>query len=488
MCIRDSLVTVLIYFMIGLGDFFRLMDGEPLVIPTLAYVMLLAMLLCWGFSGLAFYFDRYRIPVLIPLVALLFITSRLSSADYLYPVIEPEQASGNTTANAAASGDAIIVVAANGGGIQAAAWTARVLTGLEEECQATTGCGDRFGESIRLISSVSGGSIGTMYFANEYTENGLPPKQELEKVVERAEGSSLDHVAWGLLFPDLVRTFIPISFGWDRGLALEQSWLRYDQSWSNREGVHEGLSEWQEDARAGHRPAVIFNTTVAETGERLPLATTELPPGSPGRIRLDRLFESIPLRPDIAVVTAARLSAAFPYISPAARADVDQEQQAHLVDGGYYDNYGISSLVEWLDWKLESDPDIDRVLILEIRGAPTGSGYAQSSPADESSPDRRSARGWFYQLFAPAATVLNVRDTGQRTHNEVELDLLVEKWAEKDAHRVEIQRIAFEFDGADPPLSWHLTEKDKHAIEENWDDESKRWGPVRDFLTQEGSG
>jgi hypothetical protein len=491
-------LTFSAYLLIGLADFRRLKNGEPPLVPTLSHILLLAMLLCWLLSAFAFFLDRYRIPVLIPVLLWLGLTAVLPWSDYFYPVIEPGQTTQSalldtTTDGESPAGDSIIVVAANGGGIQAAAWTARVLTGLEQECRNTPSCGDRFGKRIRLISSVSGGSVGTMYFVNEYAGGDLPPDDDLDQIVDRAERSSLDEIAWGVLYPDLLRTVVPIPLTWDRGRALEEAWLRSDATWPRSKGIREGLSVWRQDARAGYRPAVVFNTTVAETGERLPLATTDLPEGSLGRVSYDRLFKDAEEKPDIAVVTAARLSASFPYVSPAARADVEG-QAAHIVDGGYYDNYGISSLVEWLDAQLEKrDNKIQRVLVIEIRGAPTGIG----STSDENCPttsaaglDRRSDRGWFYQAFVPALTVLNVRDAGQRTHNEVELCLLIDKWNEKE-DKVEIARAVFEFDGADTPLSWHLTEKDKRLIQENWEaelekDRNKRegWDKVKDFLQQ----
>jgi len=263
-----------------------------------------------------------------------------------------------------------------------------------------------------------------MYFVNEYEEGRLPPDDELDEIVGRAERSSLDEIAWGLLYPDLLRTIIPMPIPWDRGRALEEAWPRSDASWARSEGIREGLSAWGQDARAGYRPAVIFNTTVAETGERLPLATTELPEGSAGRIKYDQLFNNTGSELDIAVVTATRLSTSFPYVSPAARADIEG-QAAHIVDGGYYDNNGISSLVEWLDAQLErEDNTIERVLILGIRGARSRIGPPDSegcSMTHAGGRDRRSNRGWFYQAFAPASTVLNVRTAGQRTHNEAEL-------------------------------------------------------------------
>lgn len=496
------ILTLAVYLLIGAADLaIRIEHGRPPLIPALSYVMLLAMLLCWIFSGLAFFFDRYRIPVLIPLVAWLAFTSYFPGvkSDYYYPVMEPAQASGGTTAKKVTNDRSIIVVAANGGGIQAAAWTARVLTGLEEECE-DAGCDPDFAESIRLISSASGGSAGTMYFVNEYTKKGPPPDDELESIVDRSEASSLDQIAWGLVYPDLKRTFFPNPFSrprWDRGRALEEAWLRKgNHSWENKEGIQQGLSDWRQDTQDGWRPAVIFNTTDAESGERVPLATTDLPEGSPGRISYDGLFEKGEQKHDISVATAARLSAAFAYVSPAARADI-KGSAPHLVDGGYYDNYGISSLVEWLDWRLESDRDIKNVLILEIRGAPSRPSYTyegkQECPTRPTAeaPDRKSTTGWFYQAVAPASAVFSVRNTGQRTHNDVELELLKDKWKDD----VTITQALFEYDSGDTPLSWHLTKDDKKEIDKNWDAELEKyynacagWNRVHAFLTtQEGA-
>jgi hypothetical protein len=497
-------LTLSAYLLIGWADFRRLKNGEPPLVPTISHVIILAILLCWLLSSFAFFFDRYRIPVLAPVLLWLGLTAALPWSDHFYPVKEREQITQGALSNTATkveppTDDSIIVVAANGGGIQAAAWTARVLTGLEQECRQTPSCGERFGKSIRLISAVSGSSVGTMYFVNEYEEGRLPPDDELDEIVRRAQRSSLDEVAWGLLYPDLLRTIVPIPIPWDRGRALEEAWLRSDASWERSEGIREGLSAWEQDARAGYRPAVIFNTTVAETGERLPLATTELPEGSAGRIKYDELFNNTERELDIAVVTATRLSASFPYVSPAARADIEG-QAAHIVDGGYYDNYGISSLVEWLDAQLErEDSTIERVLIIEVRGArsriapPDDQGCSKTRPGGR---DRRSNRGWFYQAFAPASTVLNVRTSGQRTHNEAELCLLIDKWRERrqKTEEVEITRAVFEFDSADTPTSWHLTSKDKNAIQNNWEAEivkerNKRhgWERVKDFLTAQAS-
>jgi glycerophosphoryl diester phosphodiesterase len=507
-------LTFVIYVWIGIEDFFDVKNGTSTTIPTLCYVLLLFTLLCWGLSALAFLLDRYRIPVLVPLVTLLWITSFTPGlkSDFYYPVTEPEKPVPMVPMSEQPKGKLpqkkIIVVAATGGGIQSATWTARVLTGLEEKCRKEK-CEQSFDKSIRLISAVSGGSVGTMHFVNEYEGGHLPAKemdpQALEKIVASAERSSLDYVLWGLLYPDLARLFNPLPFKlpWDRGWALEQAWSR-----DTGAGINDLLSEWRNDGRnstrADDRPAVIFNTTVTETGQRLPLTTTEplkhIAPPEPVLKHEDVIEKGEP-RTDISVLTAARLSAAFPYASPAARAEVDGTA-AHLVDGGYYDNYGISTLVEWLDAELESNPDIGEVLVVEIRGAggtcaneelQTREEQANSTEGTKARDGRiERKRGWFYQTFAPLWTVLHVRGPAQRGTNEVALDLLIQKWGEKDEedeHHVEITRAVFSFDGKDAPTSWHLTEKQKVAIQDNWNAEVNKecnndqgWDKVADFL------
>jgi glycerophosphoryl diester phosphodiesterase len=515
-------LTFVIYVWLGIEDLSNVKNGTSTTIPTLCYVLLLFTLLCWGLSALAFLLDRYRIPVLVPLVTLLWITSFTPGlkSDFYYPVTKPETpvpiVPKSEQPKEKLPQKKIIVVAATGGGIQSATWTARVLTGLEEKCRKEK-CEQSFDKSIRLISAVSGGSVGTMHFVNEYKGGHLPAKETdpraLEKIVARAERSSLDYVLWGLLYPDLARLFIPLPYKleWDRGRALQKAWKR-----DTGVGINDLLSEWRNDgrnnSRADDRPAVIFNTTVTETGQRLPLTTTEplkhIAPPEPV-VKHEDVIEKGETRTDVSVLTAARLSAAFPYVSPAARAEVDGTA-AHLVDGGYYDNYGISTLIEWLDAELESNPEIGEVLVVEIRGAGGSCATEEQKSREERANSTEGTkardgrierkRGWFYQTFAPLWTVLHVRGPAQRATNEVALDLLIQKWGEKSGedeedeggHHVEITRAVFSFDGKDAPTSWHLTEKQKVAIRDNWDAEinnecnnDQGWDEVANFLGAE---
>jgi hypothetical protein len=189
---------------------------------------------------------------------------------------------------------------------------------------------------------------------------------------------------------------------------------------------------------------------------------------------------------DIRVATAARLSATYPYVSPAARPPrtpplFSPEQQKeyadlHVVDGGYFDNSGLCALTEWLNealtereavWKKAGRPAIqnERILLLEIRGFP-----------EQTAPHYKSSRGWFYQLYAPLSTMLGVWTAGQQATNITELDLLQKYWGQKGIH---IVPIVFQPDisvckkrKGIIPLSWHLRDQDKQLIEEAWQYES----------------
>ena len=471
---RDHAVAImafgaafLIYVVAGILKWQHLLPG----VPSLTYLLLFLVLVCWTLSSLGFFLDYYRIPVALVIGIWLTATSLLSNTDHFFHVWKdkdsgfPEAPRPHEVLSATQS-DSVIAVAANGGGIQSAAWTAKVLAGLESlarsEFPENPGI---FSQSVRIISSVSGGSVGSMYFVNAFNEQarGIPfGPAALNEITTNAKASSLDKLTWGLFYPDFLKTIIPFPgmHTRDRGHALEVAFSMQDHS------LTQPLASWRQGVREGWRPATTFNATISDTGERLLLSTADLDPRSgDARKNFSELFPKEPDRKDLqlSIASAARLSASFPYVSPAARADLGGpgEGQWHVVDGGYYDNYGMSTLVEWLGEGL-SEPrhGIERVLIVQIRGLP---------PDDAGKPGTQ--RGWFYQLIAPVSTMLNVRSCGQLSHNNVEFDLLTEYWANRG---VGIESVVFQFPsrqelGEDPPLSWHLTPKQQDAIDKAWE-------------------
>jgi len=144
---------------------------------------------------------------------------------------------------------------------------------------------------------------------------------------------------------------------------------------------------------------------------------------------------------NIRVATAARLSATYPYVSPATRPYYDgaspvfpnrpaDYDHLHAVDGGYFDNSGLCAVTEWLNKVLEEkvaahgQPSArEQILVLEIRGFPEGL-VTQF----------KTNRGWFYQLYAPLSTLLGVWTSGQAATNVIEFDLLQKYWAARELY------------------------------------------------------
>lgn len=452
----------------------------PPQLPTLCLVLAMLMLGCFTLSGLTFFFDRFRVPLLSLIALYAALSSFFPQTDHFFLSKPLERNSSDHSMLAGTCPESneapVVLVAASGGGIQSAAWTAIVLSGLAQDLQGTR---EHFDYSVKVISSVSGGSVGAMYFADSYNPDGkLPPVTgDLQnyQAVRNAEASSLDAVAWGLAYPDLGWSVAPFLKGIglhpltlmnglnltnDRGTALENAWRASP-------GLKEAtLSNWARDAEQCTRPAIIFNSTIVETGERFLITTANLRtnlekqmPSSQGRQFFSELYKNR----DLDIVTAARLSATFPYVTPAARIwERDAFAKSyHVADGGYYDNYGIVSLLDWLDYRTKLGPPFPRkVIIVQIRGFPT-----------HSSPLPSQNRGSAFELFQPMETLLHVRDTAQFSHNQVDMD-----FAQREkAYPFPVITVDFEFDEKDasgdpiePPLSWHLTFMDKYFLGHFW--------------------
>jgi hypothetical protein len=447
------LVTLAVYTVVGIYGYLKL--GRKRTVPALCSALMLVTLLTWMLAGVSFFFDLWRIPILLIIVAVGTLTAQSVRSDHFYKLRprSPDPAPSAAETIKAAKSARVIVAAANGGGIQAGAWAAQVLYGLEQDC------GEAFRSSLRMISSVSGGSVGNAMYVHS-----LASREEAQRPDKAAAESSIDEVAWGLGWPDFLRALLPWLFGFlvkiGRGRALERAWRMNSASdASSRSNLDESLSSWNRRVAAGGIPAVVMNATISETGERLLLATTEIRGGSTegkARVNARDLHRINGTEWDVSVATAARLSASFPYVTPAARSD-GPGPQPHVVDGGYYDNYGMATMVEWLDEALTGASGVKEVLVIQIHGAPVG--------VDATEQRHEQTRGWFYQAIAPLTTLAAVRAAGQLAHNEIELDLLRQKWADKD---VTIDSVTFEFSNPNAPLSWHLTPQEIDAISAEW--------------------
>ena len=534
--------------------------------PIFATVLILVSAILYALGGIAFFFDRYRVPVLT-LIVVAMIAPRILHLDRTIrrvqmpdPQSQPDKAGlrlgqeEHYLSTTTFTGDAksleiktpaeiladklagtddqpLIVVTATGGGLHASAWTAAILARVEQKL------GPEFHHHLLLMSTVSGGSVGLLSYLRELkagTLDGNNRAMALRRMQSVAQCSSLEAAGWGLVYYDLPKAFVPVipyfispSPGDN---DLHTSPLLKDRTWALRRAFERNLDNsyckglWLQDgnddfafpnaadAASGLTlrsmspsttnnqwiPAFTMNTTTVERGERFLLANYKVPenqlneePEYRARSFLATFEHPAPdgaiasSQPDLPLATAAQMSATFPYVSSAARVPMDVDfriDSVHFVDGGYFDNDGTVSAMEFLRYALnpsteekKGHPNLEiidglgkqkrplRVLLIEIRNsgdiAPTG----PETHGDESG----ATDPWnaLSQLGAPLLAFWQAGHESVTGRNRTALGLVEQALEQK----LEVHRVVFADNnslsvaGTDP-LNWSLTPKQRAEV------------------------
>jgi len=559
--------------------------------PILASLLIVATTLCWTFSGISFFLDLYRVPVLTSFLVVMllprlvplergheehylsaFTGAQIQQGQPQPPIPEPRDILDKALAANPDNTGPLIIVTATGGGLHASAWTAEVLYRLEDEFDrqypAARGA---FHQHLLLASTVSGGSLGLFTYLTALRETDPGAPTDFQAMRTAAQCSSLEAAGWGLIYWDLFKAFVPvIPYFWlpSSGLDdLDSSPLGKDRSWSlrkafarnaNNDFCHEtwrrdsgatpeSLQQWLDwnmkarlksnqrnelDNQALERrltlrnlhpswgdrfiPAFSMNATAYEDGHRFLLANYRIPdpqkppnknwPDTWPNYKARSFLSTYPaamlpsgkkLLADLPLATAAQMSATFPYISSAARVPwaLDPSVKAHhFVDGGYYDNDGTASVVEFLRYALANCQDpkerIDqdtceeqeigvppgpppahpvRILLIEIRNS--GDDYGSDGESDPYHVYQGKAlANLFTQLTAPLLGFWQAGHESVTARNRVALALLEHAFA----GRLELHRVVFDDRrstnevGTDP-LSWSLTPKQRREVRDSAD-------------------
>lgn len=442
------------------------LTGDPERFPTLSFVLLLLMWVLSLASALAFFLDRYHVPVVILVlcVSLIFnlglrpLLLRRGGNDHYFVARKvqcPCKGANVPTPSEILQykmrhdpDGPLIIVTATGGGIHAAAWTAELLGQLELKFDDDHKQHPHwFRDHLLLVSTVSGGSVGLLSYLQELSLNDplLNWDQSIRHMRASAYCSSLEAAGWGLAYPDFLHGLTgltPISTGdEDQGPGLFR-----DRTWALAKAFNRNLANTYcatlasqldssavdvprypelsllstlphlEEASDGQTtdggaaptpdtsqyPAFSMNTTVIETGGRFLLANYRIPqPPNDGITTAERFLpaesfldvfgphESLERGQrafaDLPLYSAAQLSATFPYVSSVTRIPLEFTYHArHFGDGGYYDNDGVGSALEFLCYALKNTPcspksdtkqsagtqptqNLPRILFIEIR-------------------------------------------------------------------------------------------------------------------------
>jgi hypothetical protein len=356
----------------------------------------------------------------------------------------------------------LILVAVTGGAYRAAFWTTVVLDELSRRL-------DDFPKHVRLITGASGGMVGAAYFAALREEDGRAV--EATEVLRRESGrDSLTPIARQLIRRDLPMALWPFPQRRDRGIVLEEQWKALDRTFAC---LYEG-------EKRGWRPSLIISPMVVETGRRLLISNLDLSdlvvtqaralPGSPGggpklygrsAVQFFRVFPKA--YDTLKVQTAVRMSATFPYASPAVSLPTIPPRR--VVDAGYYDNYGVDLAAAWAYANAETiRTETSGVALVEIRAYPNESDrLAEFAFSSETAPDaaagfvdwlRTSVQG----ITSPLEGGLSARVWGMQFHNAAVVRVLADIFnTAAEPHFFE----TFVFENfSDFAMDWFVTEQD----------------------------
>ena len=484
---RKSHRYAFIAAMLLVGVYTVMADRSPtsrlvLWTPALASLLLIGALLQLLLSGLTFFFDRFRLPVLGIIITTVWVISRFVDAGHTFPVLPtqavppaencPYEACCDRFDRKLESGKPLVVLCAAGGGIQASAWTAKVLHQLHQTIPG-------FHDEVDFMSSVSGGSVALLAYTaalqDIQNDNGVPTDQ----VFDASTRSSLESVAWGLLYKDLRRILkLAAVSEKDRGWALEQAWLHN----MHQAGLPTPPATLRDLCRLTHLPGIAFNATIYDdasgdaskrekVGSRCVFSTVRM---SNDVGVYSFLNENPDL--DIPLVTAVRMAATFPYVSPIAysRLEGDETHESlALADGGYFDSSGLATALNW--WasirpsleervKQKKDASIRETIFILVDGFP------------DTPPDRSGVSPWSQAVLGPISLMFSARSSTQTDRADLELSILE---ATKQATIYEFRPpLTLVKDGReekqDPPLSWRLSRQEKQSVEDSWTEEHER--------------
>jgi predicted acylesterase/phospholipase RssA len=395
----------------------------------------------------------------------------------------------------------MVVVVASGGGIRAAAWTLLVLGELEARFAEE---GIPFPYHVRLICGASGGMLGASYYVTSLRGPaemtwGDARRKEMDRRFDKLTGDWLTPVSESLVTNDVPGFFSPFPSPTDRGRALERAWSK------GLDGELDAtFADLAERERAGWCPSIAFSPMMIEDGRRLLVSNLDLryPASNDGHLLeydpdlpkslqdLNRnyshdgleLFRMFPQsRNRFALSTAIRMSASFPFLSPAV--SLPTIPRRRVVDAGYFDNYGVSLAAATLFSKKNTDwirDNVSKVVILQIRD-----GQSDDERQLKVIPDAKRNKGVgsllsrsVEELTSPLEGLSNARVGTCSFRNDGLLELLSVYFEHirnepgsgqlPQANRF-FTVVNFEFPGH-VALSWHLAKGEKEQIRQTFAD------------------
>jgi len=448
----------------------------------------------------------------------------------------------------------LAIVTVSGGGIRSAVWTATVLSRLEKnlpdlpyKTRLVTGAsGGMVGAALYVATlqplqtapqnpadaPAAAGAVRGLHGPFFSTD----PQSRSNPIVDALAQDQLTRVASQLVLSDLPSMLWPKPWGTDRGQALEWTW------WSRTACRNENsqlklprrspfalplrslaVGEWE-----GWRPSLIFTPMLVEDGRRILISNLNLDfaPRNVGHVLFARgtdklsrttkiaipkfqgpvgdfdiyslsaveFFRVFPGANDFRLSTAARMSAAFPLITPAV--SLPTVPPRRVVDAGYYDNFGVNLASLWVfqnrDWLFDYTSG---VVLIQVRDSQSERSRRELEDPDPDPSDSLIARlcrlhpflSWVVDcvynveakarrgaqwLTSPIEGLSTARQANMSFRNDEQVEVLsdvINNWPDSPVRgRGFFTTVVFECP-KEASLNWAITKQERRDIEQGFE-------------------
>lgn len=379
----------------------------------------------------------------------------------------------------------MIFLCASGGGKRAALWT---LTALQMADSITQG---ELMEKSILITGASGGLIGASYFRELKLREKLGENTRPYSGVHRQyiATDNLNPLIFSLLANDFFVSFTKFEYRGnyyyrDRGYTFEEQLNQITERLMDKP-----ISDYDSVELKALIPMMILAPTIVNDGRKLYIAarpvsfmnydilsSPEYTLSKYGGIDFLTLLKDQGSK-DLRFLSALRMSATFPYITP--NTTLPTDPPIKIMDAGISDNFGLSDAIRFMyaykDWIAGNTSG---VIFLSVRDSPklsTISPKAEQTLVDD--------------FTQPISSVYNNFENFQ----DINSDMLInhaKSWFKGSLDRIDIQYESDTYvpilqkmdsirqNNARASLSWRLTTREKNAIVSSMDS----YGNKRELL------
>ena len=382
-----------------------------------------------------------------------------------------------------ASKPKMIFICTSGGGQRSALWSMKTLQAADS---ITKGA---FMKHAMLITGASGGLIGASYYRELFLrkQQGEPINLNNSIYLDNISSDNLNPIIFSLLVNDLfIRyqkfDYAGISYKKDRGYAFEQQLNRNTDFVMDKK-----LADYKEVEQQGLVPMLFIAPTIINDGRKLFISphsisymnTTNIYNKAIGTpeikgINFQRFFAPQGAE-NLSFLSALRMSASFPYITPSITLPSDPPME--IMDAGISDNYGISDAINFLyvfkDWIAANTSGVVMVAIRDSE--------------DDEPIEKQLQPSLFQKFFNPISGVYNNLGNIQDINNDSQIEY-AQSWYNGSIDCIEFEYITstiFSDSDLDPEntsvqmqkkkaierasLNWRLTSREKRNIRENFD-------------------